>query len=138
MFIWGPLYTLFGYGSAALVGWETLLNALMGVTWAFISTASTLFLVRLVGRSSRGRALGLYNAVAGAGALIGTLVGGWLFVTVGVHEAYLAAAITVVVGAALLGPIPYSVLPFAHRKLRMTHLRTARGVQPALGARRHR
>jgi hypothetical protein len=137
MFIWGPLYALFGHGSPALVAWETLLNGLMGVTWAFISTASTLFLVRLVGRSSRGRALGLYNAVAGAGGLIGTLLGGYLFVAVGVHEAYLAASVTVVVGAALLLPIPYSVLPFAHRNLRIRSFHSARAVQPTPGGRRH-
>src|SRR5258708_2791358 len=85
LFLWGPIYVLFGYGSPALVGWVTLLNALLGVTWAFISTASTLFLVRMVGRSSRGRALGLYNAVAGAGGLFGPLLGGFLYATYGVN-----------------------------------------------------
>ena len=85
----------------------SILNALMGVSWAFLSTASTLFLVRLVGRTSRGRALGLYNAVAGAGGLFGTLLGGWMFVTFGVHFAYGIAAITIAFGALLLLPIPY-------------------------------
>ncbi|MCI4360292.1 MAG: hypothetical protein L3J91_01170, partial [Thermoplasmata archaeon] len=44
LFLWGPAYLLFGFGSPGLVAWITLLNALLGVTWAFISTASTLFL----------------------------------------------------------------------------------------------
>jgi MFS family permease len=107
LFLWGPVYILFGLGSPALLGWLTLLNALLGVSWAFISTASTLFLVRLVGRSARGRALGLYSAVAGAGGLVGTLLGGWLYATYGVHFAYTIGAFTVVIGGLLLLPIPY-------------------------------
>jgi MFS family permease len=121
LFLWGPIYVLFGLGSPALLAWLTLLNALLGVTWAFISTASTLFLVRLVGRSARGRALGLYNAIAGAGSLVGTLLGGWLYATYGVHFAYSIASVTVVAGAVMLFPIPYHVfqLPHgpAHRRL---------------------
>ena len=109
LFLWAPIYAIFGLGSPLLLGWLTALNALMGVSWAFISTASTLFLVRLVGRSARGRALGLYNAVAGAGGLVGVLLGGWMYVTFGVTFAYSIAAGTVVVGALLLAPIPYHV-----------------------------
>ncbi len=107
LFLWTVPYVLFGLGSPALLAWVSVLNALMGVTWAFLSTASTLFLVRLVGRTGRGRALGLYNAVGGAGGLIGTLLGGWLFVTIGVHLAYGLAAVTIAVGAAMLLPIPF-------------------------------
>ncbi len=131
LFLWGPAYILFGLGSPSLVGWVTLLNALMGVTWAFISTASTLFLVRLVGRSNRGRALGLYNAIAGAGGLLGTLLGGWLYATDGVHFAYTLAATIVVVGAVLLLPIPYHMFslphssPHRHRTLRSARATTA-------------
>ncbi|HEV2165842.1 MAG TPA: MFS transporter, partial [Thermoplasmata archaeon] len=44
LFLWAPAYVLFGLGSPALLGWVSLLNALMGVSWAFVSTASTLFL----------------------------------------------------------------------------------------------
>ncbi|MCI4360712.1 MAG: MFS transporter, partial [Thermoplasmata archaeon] len=99
----------------------------LGVTWAFISTASTLVLVRLVGRSNRGRALGLYNAVAGAGGLFGTLAGGYLYATQGVHFAYAIAAVTVLLGSVLLVPIPYHIftLPHAYRR---RHLRSARAV----------
>ena len=129
LFLWGPLYILFGLGSPALLAWLTLLNALLGVTWAFISTASTLFLVRLVGRSSRGRALGLYNAIAGAGSLIGTLLGGWLYASYGVHFAYSIAAVTVVVGGGLLLPIPYHVFQLSHNRLRHhLLLRSSRAV----------
>jgi len=114
LFLWGPLYVLFGLGSPALLAWLTILNALLGVSWAFISTASTLFLVRLVGRSARGRALGLYSAVAGAGGLLGTLLGGWLYATYGVHLTYTIAAFTVVIGGLLLLPIPYHMFQVSH------------------------
>ncbi len=137
-FLWAPAYVLFGLHSPALVGWVTLLNCLMGVTWAFISTASTLFLVRLVGRSNRGRALGLYNAVAGFGGLLGTLLGGYFYATLGVNSAYSIAAITVAIGSALLLPIPFHVfdMPHLHRH-RQRHLRSARATTgPGLSRRR--
>jgi len=131
LFLWGPIYLLFGVGSPALLAWLTLLNAMLGVTWAFISTASTLFLVRLVGRSARGRALGLYNAIAGAGGLLGTLLGGWLYATHGVHFTYSIAALTVVAGGVLLLPIPYHMFQIPHPTSRRTpHLRGTRAAAP--------
>jgi MFS family permease len=131
LFLWGPIYVLFGLGSPALLAWLTVLNALLGVTWAFISTASTLFLVRLVGRSARGRALGLYNAFAGAGSLLGTLLGGWLYATFGVHFAYSVAAVTVIVGAGVLLPIPYHMFQLPHHTTRRRQLlRSTRATGP--------
>ncbi|HUI38542.1 MAG TPA: MFS transporter [Thermoplasmata archaeon] len=129
LFIWGPAYVLFGLGSPLLLAWVGLLNALMGVTWAFLSTASTLFLVRLVGRTSRGRALGLYNAIAGAGGLLGTLLGGWMFVTYGVTFAYSTAALTVLLGSVLLLPIPYHMFLVPHTS-GWRHLRGSRAITP--------
>ncbi len=131
LFLWQPAYLFFGLGSSALVGWITLLNSLMGVTWAFISTASTLFLVRLVGRSARGRALGLYNAVAGAGGLLGTLLGGYLFATYGVGVAYSLAAFAVIVGSLVLVPIPYHLFTIPHSTAHHRHLRNVRAATPA-------
>ena len=137
LFLWGPLYFFFGLGSPALLAWLTVLNALLGVTWAFISTASTLFLVRLVGRSARGRALGLYNAIGGAGSLVGVLLGGWLYATYGVHFAYTVAAGTVVVGALLLLPIPYHVFQAPRSAVRRhTLLKSARAALPPTFGRR--
>jgi MFS family permease len=131
LFLWGPVYVLFGLGSPALLAWLTLLNALLGVTWAFISTASTLFLVRLVGRSARGRALGLYNAFAGAGGLVGVLLGGYLYATYGVHVAYSIAALTVVAGGAMLLPIPYHMFQIPHpRNRRLHHPGGSRAASP--------
>ena len=119
LFLWGPVYVVLGLGSPALTGWMTLLNGLMGVTWAFISTASTLFLVRLVGRSSRGQALGLYNAFAGAGSLIGTVLGGWLFASYGVGFTYSLAAAVVLVGMMLVAPIPFPIFTVRRRLVRL-------------------
>ena len=130
LFLWGPIYILLGLGSPLLVAWVTILNALLGVTWAFISTASTLFLIRLVGRSSRGRALGLYNAVCGAGGLLGTLLGGWLYAFYGVQLAYSLAAVTVLVGAVFLLPIPYHMFTLPHAFPRRSPLRGARATVP--------
>ncbi len=139
LFLWGPLYVLFGVGSTALLAWLTVLNACLGVTWAFISTASTLFLVRLVGRSARGRALGLYNAIAGAGGLLGTLLGGWLYAWQGVHVTYLIAAGTVVVGGLLLAPIPYHLFQIPHSATHRFHRgRGTRAAVPRPPPRPHR
>ncbi|MCI4329963.1 MAG: MFS transporter [Thermoplasmata archaeon] len=128
LFLWGPIYIAFGLGSPYLVGWISILNALLGVTWAFISTASTMFLIRLVGRTSRGRALGLYNAVAGAGGLFGTLLGGYLFVTYGWHFAYLIGSIAVVVGMGMLAPIPYHMFTLPRPAGRHRHWRSVRAL----------
>ncbi len=131
LFLAAPVYAILGLGSPALLAFLTTLNGLLGVTWAFISTASTLFLVRLVARSARGRALGLYNAIAGAGGLIGTLLGGWLYASFGVHFAYTIGAATVALGAVLLLPIPYHVFELPHpSRHRRRLLRAARAVGP--------
>jgi MFS family permease len=119
----------FATGSAGLVGWLALLNALMGVTWAFMSTASTLFLVRLAGRSSRGRALGLYNAVAGFGGLMGTIAGALAYSMFGVTFTYVAAAVVVLVGAAMLSPIPFHMFAVSSAS-RRRRFGTTRAVGP--------
>ena len=126
LFVWTPILVILGYGSAGLTGWMTLLNGLMGVSWAFVSTASTLFLIRLVGRSARGRALGLYNAVAGIGSLFGTVLGGYLFATYGFRPTYIFAAIVVFVGLLLLVPIPFPVFTIRQRLVRLHRRRSAR------------
>ncbi len=118
----------FAVHSPGLLLWEVLLNALMGVTWAFMSVASTLFLVRLVGRSSRGRALGLYNAVAGFGGLVGTILGALAYSAFGVYFTYVFAAATVLIGALLLLPIPYHMFAFPAGAARRRRLGAVRGV----------
>ncbi len=127
LFVWSPAFVILGYGSVGLTGWMTLLNALMGVSWAFVSTASTLFLIRLVGRAARGRALGLYNAVAGIGSLFGTVLGGYLFASFGFRPTYILAAIVVAVGLLMLTPIPFPIFTIRQR---LTHLRRPVTVRP--------
>jgi len=128
LFVWAPIYVLFGLGSPLLVGYVSLLNAGLGVTWAFISTASTMFLIRIVGRAARGRALGLYNAIAGAGGLFGTLLGGFLFTDYGWHFTYLVAGVTVVAGMAILAPIPYHMFSLPNATPRRRHWRSVRAL----------
>ena len=88
------------------------LNGLMGVTWAFLSTASTLFLLRLARGPARGKALGWYNALAGLGGLAGTLWGGLLYQEWGVRTAFLTAAVVILIGTLILVPIRYHPNPF--------------------------
>ena len=67
--------------------------------------------------------------MAGAGSLIGTLLGGWLYATYGVQFAYSIAALTVVLGAALLLPIPYHMFQFSHALNHRRHLgRNSRAI----------
>ncbi len=132
LFLAAPIYAFFGLGTGGLLAFLTFLNGLLGVTWAVISTASTLFLVRLVARSARGRALGLYSAVAGAGSLLGTLLGGWLYASYGVHLADTVGALTVAFGAVILLPIPYHVFQLPGAIRRHHHvLRASRALGPA-------
>ncbi|MDE1819824.1 MAG: MFS transporter [Euryarchaeota archaeon] len=92
-----------------------LLNGAMGVSWAFLSTASTLFLLRLVHGRSRGKALGWYNALAGLGGLAGTLWGGILYDAVGAEDTFFAAALIVVIGMLMLVPIRFHQSPYEPR-----------------------
>jgi MFS family permease len=128
LFLWGPVYVVFGLGSPFLVGYVSVLNAGLGVTWAFISTASTMFLIRIVGRASRGRALGLYNAIAGAGGLLGTLLGGFMFTEYGWHVTYLVAGVAVFAGMAILAPIPYHMFAIPHVSARRRAWRSVRAL----------
>jgi len=130
LFLWGPMYVLFGLGSPALVAWITLLNALLGVTWAFISVASTLFLVRLVGRSSRGSALGLYNAVAGPAAWSERCWAAGCSRRMGSRWPTTAASVAVIAGALILVPIPYHVFVAARPAARRRGWRSARALSP--------
>ncbi len=93
--------------------WMVLLNGFMGVTWAFASTGSTIFLLRLLtGNANRGKALGLYNALSGFGGIAGTLIGGGLYFMTGVTTAYLIAAGVVLAGCLVLVPIRYHFIPY--------------------------
>ncbi|MDG6913601.1 MAG: MFS transporter [Nitrososphaerota archaeon] len=94
------------------------LNAAMGLLWAFSSTASTLFLLRLLkGPSNKGKALGIYNAVVGFGGLVGTIFGGWLYNTSDSYTAYLVATAIIIVGGLIIIPIPLRMVPYPHKHM---------------------
>ena len=107
------------------------LNGAMGLLFAFSSTASTLFLLRLMrGSENKGKALGIYNAVVGFGGLAGTIFGGWIYSTYNSTIAYLVATGIIVVGAVLLLPIPLRMTPYRHRHMPMKPVETP-AKQPA-------
>jgi MFS family permease len=83
----------------------------------------------LAGRASRGRALGLYNAIAGFGGLIGTIAGALAYSMYGVTVTYIGAAVVVLVGAALLTPIPYHMFTVSSAA-RRRRFGTTRAVGP--------
>jgi MFS family permease len=49
-----------------------------GMSWAFINVSAISTISKLAREGMRGQALGLYNAIAGLGAIIGSLVGGFV------------------------------------------------------------
>lgn len=117
-----PLFLYCGFIFASdtfLETWTIIaLNGVMGALWAFASTASTIFLLDLLTRNeNRGKALGLYNAVAGFGGLIGTIFGGWLYSSFNVMTAYGVAALVTLLGGLMLFPIVLRMTPFRHRGL---------------------
>ena len=117
-----PLFLLAGYylvgQTGTMAATMMVLNAGMGVVWAFASTASTLFLLRLLkGAGNKGKALGIYNAVVGFGGLVGTIFGGWLYSVTNSLTAYLMATAIVVVGALIILPIPLHQVPYSHRHM---------------------
>ncbi len=117
-----PLFLLSGYylvGRPGLMAAMMMaLNAGMGVVWAFTSTASTLFLLRLLkGAGNKGKALGIYNAVVGFGGLIGTIFGGWLYNVTDSATAYLVAMAIIIVGGLIILPIPLHQVPYSHKHM---------------------
>lgn len=135
-----PLFIMAGYYLAAdpvyLVWSIVALNGVMGITWAFASTASVVFLLKLLsGNANRGKALGLYTALSGLGGLVGTVLGGWLYTVTNAFWAYAIASTVVMVGAVIILPIHYRFTPYRHlpQSLKGTHtpsIKKDTGVSP--------
>jgi MFS family permease len=51
---------------------------LTGMSWAFINVSAISMISKSAREGMRGQALGFYNAIAGVGAIIGSLVGGFV------------------------------------------------------------
>ncbi len=75
---------------------------LIGVTWAVIAVTTTGIVTRLSDEASRGRALGLQAAAAGAATAVGSAVGGVVAGAAGYLVAFAVAAAAVLAGIALL------------------------------------
>ncbi|MEN3010702.1 MAG: MFS transporter [Candidatus Bipolaricaulaceae bacterium] len=69
-----------------------LLFALAGITWSFFQLATTALVSRLAPAELRGQSLGLYNAVAGLGNVIGAALGGYLADAFGYAAPFLSGA----------------------------------------------
>ncbi|MFN3346652.1 MAG: MFS transporter [Candidatus Bipolaricaulaceae bacterium] len=79
-----------GKGKGA--GLLPLLFALAGITWSFFQLATTALVSRLAPAELRGQGLGLYNAVAGLGNVIGAALGGYLADGFGYAAPFLSGA----------------------------------------------
>ncbi len=69
-----------------------LLFALAGITWSFFQLSTTALVSRLAPGELRGQGLGLYNAVAGLGNVIGAALGGYLADAFGYAAPFLSGA----------------------------------------------
>jgi MFS family permease len=121
--------------SIPIIGTTIGINGLIGITLAFASTASTVFLLRLLSTSAnklRGKAVGLYYALSGLGGLTGTLVGGWVYAVKDVTWAYGLAAVVLLAGCLLILPIHYHFTPYRHvpMPLKTASREKASGVAP--------
>jgi len=93
-------------GPAVRLGLLLLLHAIVGVCWALISVSGNALASELAPDRARGEALGLFNAITGAGAIVGALVGGVVAELFGFAWEFVAASALVLVGTALLAVLP--------------------------------
>lgn len=68
----------------------------IGVTWAVIAITATGLVSRMAG-ADLGVALGVYTAISGIGAGIGSIAGGWMAGAVGYMPVFVLAGATVLV-----------------------------------------
>lgn len=82
-----------------------VLHAVVGTCWALISVSGNALASELAPESSRGEALGLFNAIAGTGAIIGALVGGFVAEFFGFAWEFVVASLFVLAGTLLLATL---------------------------------
>ncbi len=78
------------------------LFGLFGATWAMFHLAMTAVVSRLSPAGQQGQGLGLYNAVAGLGSVLGSLGGGFLAEWIGFPAAFLSGAALLVLTLPIL------------------------------------
>ncbi|MCX7750555.1 MAG: MFS transporter [Candidatus Bipolaricaulota bacterium] len=76
--------------------------ALAGATWAFFQLSVTAIVSRLSPPGLQGQGLGIYNAVAGLGNVLGALAGGFVADFIGFPAAFLLGAMLMVVTLPIL------------------------------------
>jgi len=79
---------------------------LVGTTWSFFQLSGVALASRLAAPENRGLALGTYNAVAGASAIIAGVGSGYLAQLVGHHATYLVSATLLFLAVIVLGKLP--------------------------------
>lgn len=79
-----------------------LLWGVAGTTWAFFQLSVTAIVSRLSPRGLQGQGLGIYNAVAGLGNVLGALAGGYVADFIGFPAAFLLGAMLMVVTLPIL------------------------------------
>jgi len=94
-----------GFALATPVTARWLLPVLWGVagaTWAFFHLSVTSIVSRLSPHALQGQGLGIYNAVAGLGNVLGALAGGFVADFIGFRAAFLFGAMLMVVTLPIL------------------------------------
>jgi MFS family permease len=79
-----------------------LVHTLTGVTWAAIAVSGTTAVAVLAPKGLEGRAMGLYNAIIGAAAIVGAPIGGYLAKAFGYSAAFGAGALLMALTAVWL------------------------------------
>ena len=79
-----------------------LLWVLEAVAFAAATPAEEALVVDIGGKNQQGTAFGYYTAAAGLGAVIGPLLGGWIYDTLSAAWAFRANAALLVLGALLI------------------------------------
>ncbi len=74
----------------------------MGALWAFIGISEVAYISRIAENTTRGKAVGYYNSLNGAGQIIGGLVSGIVCVLWGYGPDFIAASVMVALGGALI------------------------------------
>jgi len=106
------LLALIRPGPAGLV-LVTLVHIGTGVTWAVFAVSGTTAVATLSPRGLEGRAMGLYNAVIGAAAIVGSWAGGNLAESLGYSVSFGVAALIIALTAIWMWRLRAAVLASA-------------------------
>ena len=79
-----------------------LIYGLIGSLWSFIAIAETASVSVMSLKNTRGKAIGYYNSLNGAGQICGGLLSGAVSLYLGYSMDFLIAAIMVTVGALMI------------------------------------